>query len=212
LAGTGPKVGAQESGEEGTVEIRETVYFDRPGRLNTKALAEVVRKRCEELGVTHVVLASSSGKTALVFHEALQGLNVALVAVASHAGFRGGDAPSVDPAQRKELEAKGIAVLVCAHALSGVERSISNKFGGRSHVEIIAETLKLFGTEGVKVAVEVAVMAADAGLVPTDREVIAVGGTGGGADTALVLQAAHMNNFFDLEVREIVAKPRQRRR
>jgi hypothetical protein len=77
-------------------------------------------------------------------------------------------------------------------------------------VEIIAETLKRFGTEGVKVAVEVAVMAADAGLVPTDREIIAVGGTGGGADTALVMKAAHMNNFFDLEVREIIAKPRQR--
>jgi hypothetical protein len=194
------------------MEVRETVYFDRPGRANTKAVAEAVRARCQELGITHVVLASSSGKSALVFHEALKGLDVALVSVASHAGFRGGDAASLGPEQRKELEARGITVLVCAHALSGVERSISNKFGGRSHVEIIAETLKLFGTEGIKVAVEVAVMAADAGLVPTDREIIAVGGTGGGADTALVLTAAHMNNFFDLEVREIVAKPRQRRR
>jgi len=35
--------------------------------------------------------------------------------------------------------------------------------------------------------------------------------TGKGADTALVLKAAHMNNFFDLEVREIIAKPRQRK-
>jgi hypothetical protein len=192
------------------MEVRETVYFDRPGRKNTKAVAEAVRKRCEELGVKEVVFASSSGKTALVFHEVLKGLDVSLVAVASHAGFRGGDAPSMEPEQRKELEAKGVKVLICAHALSGVERSISGKFGGRSHVEIIAETLKRFGTEGVKVAVEVAVMAADAGLVPTDREIIAVGGTGGGADTALVMKAAHMNNFFDLEVREVIAKPRQR--
>ena len=59
-------------------------------------------------------------------------------------------------------------------------------------------------------AVEVAVMAADAGLAPTDREIIAVGGTGRGADTALVLRAAHMNSFFDLEIREIICKPRQR--
>jgi hypothetical protein len=64
--------------------------------------------------------------------------------------------------------------------------------------------------EGIKVAVEIAVMAADAGLVPTDQEIIAVGGTGGGADSAIVLKAAHMNNFFDLEIREIIAKPRQR--
>ena len=64
--------------------------------------------------------------------------------------------------------------------------------------------------EDTKVAVEVAVMAADAGLIPTDREIIAVGGSGGGANAAIVLKAAHMNNFFDLEIREIIAKPRQR--
>lgn len=64
--------------------------------------------------------------------------------------------------------------------------------------------------EDTKVAVEVAVMTADAGLIPTDREIIAVGGSGGGADAAIVLKAAHTNNFFDLEIREIIAKPRQR--
>jgi uncharacterized protein len=61
------------------------------------------------------------------------------------------------------------------------------------------------------VAVEVAVMAADAGLVPTDREIIAIGGSGRGADAALVLKAAHMNNFFELEIREVLAKARQRK-
>jgi hypothetical protein len=77
-------------------------------------------------------------------------------------------------------------------------------------VEIIAHVLRLFGGDGIKVAVEVSVMAADAGLIPTSREIISVGGTSGGADSAIVLKAAHMNNFFDLEIREIIAKPRQR--
>ena len=76
-------------------------------------------------------------------------------------------------------------------------------------MEIIAQTLRRLG-EGVKVAVEVSVMAADAGLVPTDREIVALGGTGGGPDVALVLQAAHMKNFFDLDIREILCKPRGR--
>ncbi|MCK4591804.1 MAG: hypothetical protein KAT86_08625 [Candidatus Latescibacteria bacterium] len=53
-------------------------------------------------------------------------------------------------------------------------------------------------------------MAADAGLIPTDREIIAVGGSGGGAEAAIVLKATYMNNFFDLEIRKIIAKPRQR--
>ena len=57
------------------------------------------------------------------------------------------------------------------------------------------------------VAVEVAVMAADAGTL-TGKDIVAIGGSGGGADTALVIKPAHMNNFFDLRIREIICKPR----
>ena len=87
-------------------------------------------------------------------------------------------------------------------------RGISNKFGGITHVEVIAATLRLFG-QGVKVCVEISIMAADAGLIPVDEEVIAVGGTAWGADAAVVLKAANMNNFFDLQIKEIIAMPRQ---
>ena len=50
-------------------------------------------------------------------------------------------------------------------------------------------------------------MAADAGLVPTDRDVICIGGSGKGADTAVVLQAAHANAFFELKIRETLCRP-----
>jgi len=192
------------------MNVKQIAYFDTPGGENTGAVAQAVKARCAELGIRHVVVASCSGATALKLWEALEGLGVAVVCVAEHAGYDGGDAPSLTSEERRALDDKGIQVLVCSHALSGVARSITRKFGGVSHVEVIAHTLRLFGTDGIKVAVEVAVMAADAGLVPTDREIIAVGGTAGGADTAIVLKAAHMNNFFDLEIREIIAKPRQR--
>lgn len=186
------------------------VYFDRPGPANTDAVIEAVARRREDLKIEHVVVASNSGATALKLSAALQGTGTTVISVAEHAGFRGDDAASLTDEQRAAQEERGIKVLVCSHALSGVGRSISNKFGGISHVEIIAYTLRQFGGEGLKVAVELAVMAADAGLVPTDREIIAVGGSGGGADCAIVLKAAHMNNFFDLEIREILAKPRSR--
>ena len=189
--------------------MAEIVYFDKPGPQNTSAIVEIVKKRCAQLGIEHVVVASDSGATAIKMREALPE-SVKIVAIPEHAGYKGGDASSITPEERKQLEEKGIKVVICSHVLSGVARSISNKFGGISHVELIAYTLRLFGCEGIKVAVEVAVMAADAGEVPTDREIIAVGGTGKGADTAVVLKPAHMNDFFDLEIREILAKPRQR--
>jgi hypothetical protein len=40
------------------------------------------------------------------------------------------------------------------------------------------------------------------------EDIISMGGTSGGADTALVLRAANVNNFFDVKVREVIAKPR----
>jgi uncharacterized protein len=185
-------------------ETKSIDYFFRPGHRNTAALIDAVRRRVVELGIRHVVVATNSGRTARKFWEKLHDLDITLVAVTGHAGYSGKDALDITPEIRHDLDQKGVKILTCSHALSGVARSITNKFGGVSHVEIIAHTLRLFG-EGVKVAVEVSVMAADAGLVPTDRDIIAAGGTGKGADAALVLNAAHMNNFFDLKIREVIA-------
>ncbi|MEM2970188.1 MAG: hypothetical protein QXR63_04550 [Candidatus Bathyarchaeia archaeon] len=60
----------------------------------------------------------------------------------------------------------------------------------------------------MKVAVEIVLMAADAGLIPVDKEVIAIAGTGTGADTAIVVQPAYSRKFLDLKIKEIIAKPR----
>jgi hypothetical protein len=81
------------------------------------------------------------------------------------------------------------------------------KLGTYELEEIIAYTLRIFG-EGTKVAVEIALMAADAGCVSTQEPCLSIGGTGEGADTLILLQPAHAQNFFDLKVVEILAKPR----
>ena len=60
----------------------------------------------------------------------------------------------------------------------------------------------------MKVAVECLLMAADAGFVEMDAEAIAVGGTGSGADTAIVCKPAYPRTFHELEIREVLAKPR----
>ena len=96
-----------------------------------------------------------------------------------------------------------------SHILSGLDRSISTKFSGISHVEFLAEALRcLFGV-GMKVAIECAIMAADSGSIPIEKT-IAVGGTAGGADCAVVVWPSHTNNFFDFRVLELLAKPFRR--
>ncbi|MHB8917227.1 MAG: pyruvate kinase alpha/beta domain-containing protein, partial [Desulfocucumaceae bacterium] len=59
------------------------------------------------------------------------------------------------------------------------------------------------------VCVEISAMALDAGMIPHGKDIIAVGGSGMGVDTAAVILPAHSNNFFATKVREIICKPRE---
>ncbi|MGQ9781378.1 MAG: hypothetical protein ACUVQ8_03885 [Nitrososphaeria archaeon] len=57
--------------------------------------------------------------------------------------------------------------------------------------------------------VEITFTAADAGLISVNKEVIAISGTGEGADTAIVLSPSYSKKFHALEIKEIIAKPRE---
>jgi len=180
-------------------------YFESPGEQNTNKLIGLVKQRKEELGIKNIVVASVSGKTALKLREAMD--DVAIVSITHHAGFKEKGKLEITEEYKNKLKEKDITFYTGSHALSGVGRGISNKFGGVTSVEIMAATLRLFG-QGIKVCVEVTIMAADAGIIPMDSEIIAIGGTGRGVDAAVVLEPAHMTNVFDLKIKEIIAKPR----
>lgn len=169
-------------------------------------MLDLVAGRLSSGGIERIVVATTSGATGVCFAEALADRPLKVVCVTHHVGFAGGDIDQLDARHRARLEELGTPIVTAGHALSGVARSISRAFGGLSQPEIIAHTLRLFG-QGMKVCIEIAVMAADAGQIPTDQDVISVGGTGRGADTAVVLTPAHMNSFFDLRVREILCLP-----
>jgi len=174
--------------------------------LDTQVI-DRVKERLGAGGIEHVVVATTSGETAVRLAEGLAGTGVRLVCVTHHVGFAGGDADELDPTNRARLEELGAGIVTATHALSGIARSISRISGGTTPTEIVAHTLRLFG-QGVKVCVEIAVMAADAGCIPTDRDVLCVGGTGRGADTAVVLKPAHMNAFFETRIREVLCFPK----
>ena len=93
------------------------------------------------------------------------------------------------------------------HAFGMLGRSVRTKFQTMQTDELIAHTLRLI-SQGVKVACECACMAADAGMIPTGEEVLAIGGTGQGADSAVVLRATNTHTFFNTRILEIVCKPR----
>ena len=182
-------------------------YFEKPGKENTHRTLELAKNRADELGIKIILVASTRGDTGVKACEAFPGYDV--VVVTHSVGFKEPNYQELTDENRAAIEAAGGKILTCQHAFGGVGRAVRKKLGTYELEELIAYTLRLFG-EGLKVAVEIALMAADAGLVRTDEPVVAVAGTGKGADTAVVLKPANAQTFFDLKVLEVlcICKPR----
>jgi hypothetical protein len=107
-------------------------------------------------------------------------------------------------AERQPLIELGIQVLTSVHTLGD---DVNASFDIKAPNVVVRETLYTF-SQGMKVAVEIALMAADAGLLDMSREVIAIAGTDNGADTAIVIKPAYSRKFTELRIHEILAKPR----
>jgi uncharacterized protein len=180
-------------------------YFLQPGSGNTTALLDAVARRAGELSIRKLLVATCSGKTAFAAAEKF-GAAMKIIAVTHVAGFAKPNEQELSAESRKKLESIGVSVFTGQHAFGGVGRAVRNKLSTYQIDEIMAYTLRTFG-QGTKVAIEITLMLADAGLVRTDEDVIAIGGSGTGADTALVLQPVNSSRFFDLKVREFICKP-----
>lgn len=182
----------------------QTVYFDMPGKKNTKDTIKIAIKRAEELGIKTIIFSSSGGFTAKhALNVIKEGTQLIVV------GF-----PDRFPKELKnELESKGHKVLFPSDYTF-------------DHPEFAWELLRRFG-EGMKVAVQVVLMATEAGMVSEGEEVIALGGTGtreypegGGVDLAIVMEAVKGENFFKItlppyekkmkgrKIKEILCRPR----
>lgn len=190
--------------------VEKTIYiFNEPGKENTEKAIEIAKKRALEENIRWVVVASATGETGVKVAEAFKNTNVKIVVIAE----------SVDMKQPKDeyikrLSELKIPVLRGIHAFRGVNESYVVLYGGVSVSSIVAHTLRRI-SQGVKVAVEVVLMAADAGLIPLDQEIISIAGTAQGADTVLIVRPSTSSKFFDkekgLEIKEIVAMPRKKK-
>jgi len=182
----------------------KTTYFDKVGMDNTMEVLRIAKQQAEELGIKTIVVASTRGDTAVKATEVLKGFRV--IVVSHSTGWREPNTQEFTEANRKIIESKGGIILTTTHAFTGVSRALRNKSNTTAIGDIIADVLRIFG-EGMKVVCEIAMMAADSGLVRTDEDVICVAGTGHGADTAVVLKPVNTHRFFDLKIKQILCKP-----
>jgi len=178
--------------------------LETTAELDAQSLLDAVKKRAEELGVKTILVASTKGETGVKVAEFFRGYNV--VVVTHSTGFLGTDVQELTDENRARILKAGGKILTATHAFGGLGRAVRRKFSTYQSDEIVANTLRIFG-QGTKVAVEIALMAADSGLISLKENVISIGGTGRGADTALVLKPANVQDFFDVKVHEIICKP-----
>jgi hypothetical protein len=207
-----------------------THYFENRGEQNTDKTLELAKVRALERNVKHVVVASTRGITGVKAAEAFKDTGIEVIIVTHQTGHIGAGVQQLTDENRKKLESLDITIITGSDALEGsvglgitrrqttdATRPTPETQGMASliHrmnptippvVRIVSSVLRLF-CQGMKVAVEVTLMAADAGVITVDHAIVAIAGTGRGADTAIVIQPANTTNFLDLDIHEIIAKP-----
>lgn len=180
------------------------VYFDKPGADNTEEVLRIARKRVRELGIKTAIVATTVGDTAVLATQVLKGIKV--IAVTHSAGFKAPNTQEITEENYNKIVKRGGIVFTATHLFSGVTAAWRKQFDTYLIGDIVANTLRMLG-QGMKVVVEITAMAADAGLVRTDEDVIVIAGTGRGADYAVVLRPVNSNALFDLRIKEILCKP-----
>lgn len=181
-----------------------TTSFEKPGYKNTRQTLDVLEDGLSRFGVDQVVVASTYGDTGLAAARLLQDRNLNLIVITHNYGFKEPAHLEMAPETRKGIESLGGRVYTGTMPFRNIGTAIREK-QEYCQQDLVANTLRLFG-QGIKVCVEIALMAADAGLITTE-DVLTVAGTGRGADTVALISPQSSNRLFDLKIKEILAKP-----
>ena len=199
-----------------SVHGRNVIYFDTPGFVNTSSVVDAIRERISLGDVERVVVPVTTGRTAETFNREL-GNKINIVTISEEEvilAFKNLTIPTLSSAEESELTRKHLEDLP-EEIPEWLRRDTIDMsllpFSGKTY-DAVREILYAFG-QGMKVAVEVALAAVELGKVKPQVKIIAVGGTGEGADTAIVVRTAVRNEAFGrdhekrLFIQEILAMP-----
>ncbi len=174
------------------------VYFEKPGKENTAEVIQLIKERARARGIKKIVLASTRGDTARVAAESFEGAGLQLVVIPWQYGFR--DTQPFSQELVADLQRKGHQVHF------GTMLFHTDDLYGIKTPQVMANLLRIFG-QGIKVCVEIIMMACDGGHIHLGEKVIAIAGAGAGADTAIVATASSSTRMTGLRVHEIICKP-----
>jgi len=163
-------------------------YFDAPGEENTSDVFDCAKERASELGIKHILIPSVRGVSAEKALDFFASADVTLF-------FVGTDPTRFSPETKKRIDDAGFKLAFYKEV-------------DYQYLDEVKNAFRRFG-QGTKVAVELTLIATQVEIVEPGTEVVALGGSSKGLDTALVIKAATSDEFYELEIREILCKPRK---
>lgn len=173
--------------------------------MKTSTVLEKIRDFAEDRDIQNIVVASTSGKTGVKAAEIFEDTDINLVVVGHSTGFREENEQEMEEGEIKKIRNLGGDIFIGPMIFHNINLPIKESSGFSSH-NLVADVLRLFG-QGTKVALESVLMACDAGLIDSGKDVIGIGGTGSGADTGLLIRSSNSQNLFDARIREVIVKP-----
>jgi len=187
----------------------EVTYFETGGPHNTDKALEIAKKYSDKFGIKDIIVASTTGMTAEKAAALFDINNYNLVIITHMYFFAGPNIRQEFPEELMEnLKKKGLKIFSGTHSMAAIERSVRMSLKQWMPVEIMAKLLRVNFSQGVKVCMEIATMAVDAGLIlDLERDIICIGGTGRGADSVCLIKPATTSSFDKLRVKAILAKP-----
>ncbi len=187
----------------------EVTYFEKGGPHNTNKALQVARIYADQFNIYDIVIASTTGTTASKALEFFNPKKYNIVIITHSYYFAGINNRQEFPEDLMErLREQGLTIFSSTHSMAGIERSIRKSLNQWLPIEILAKYLRNNFSQGIKVCMEIASMAADAGLVSDlEKDIICLGGTGRGADTVCLIKAMPTSLFDQLRVKAVLAKP-----
>jgi len=196
-----------------SVQERNILYFDKPGFQNTNPVIEAVKKRLKSGDLKYVIVPVTTGRTAEQFIREL-GKKVRVVTIS--------EVEVAYACERIAETDQGMLGKLISKRLKKKSGKMDKSF--RDIVDItflpfckeawnVAKEILYAFSQGMKVAIEVSLAAVEIKKVEPYTRVISVGGTGEGADTAIVVRLAPQKDAFGkdpnkrLAVEEILAIP-----
>jgi len=182
--------------------------FEAPGTENTIPTLNLAKSNADECGITSIVIASTRGITIQEAVKILDPQQYSIVCVLHNYGFNEEVEQEFPGELRAELSQQGVKFVIGTLPFSGIGSTLARKYQLLDPPTLFARLTRTILGDGVKVSIEIVVMAVDAGAIPQNTEVIAIAGTGTGADTCCLIRSASSRYFENLRVEAILAKPK----